>query len=39
MSRADQARREALASQNLSDIRLELDRSPGTKDVIRSAFN
>lgn len=38
MRRADEAWRQALAAQTLQDIRRELDRSPGTGDVIRAAF-
>ncbi|MEU3188619.1 Rrf2 family transcriptional regulator [Streptomyces sp. NPDC006923] len=39
MHRADEAWRQALAAQSLADIRLELDRTPTIRSVVRSALN
>ncbi|MFG2574150.1 RrF2 family transcriptional regulator [Streptomyces sp. NPDC048481] len=38
MRRAEQAWRQALAAQSLSDIRTELDRSPMVRQVVRTAL-
>ncbi|WP_329372980.1 RrF2 family transcriptional regulator [Streptomyces sp. NBC_01483] len=39
MRRAEQAWRQALSAQSLADIRAELDRTPMTRQVVRSALN
>ncbi|MER5428409.1 Rrf2 family transcriptional regulator [Streptomyces sp. NPDC002588] len=39
MRRAEQAWHQALAAQSLADIRAELDRSPMTRHVVRSALS